>query len=188
MGLAAEISVRGTEVEIRGVAVMRIAAAVQFDSAVEFDGTTRFDAAVDINAAVDIDSTLDVLGLVTTRAGIDNIAGQIRNRNLGSAASPAFVLDDGALGTDAGFYVSSISMGFSVGATERVLINAGGVNLSQGLYMSGSSAFINLPQITTPSAPAAGTTVVYGVDNGGGKTQLRALFDTGAAQAIATEP
>ena len=49
------------------------------------------------------------------------------------------------------------------------------------------SNYIQLAQIANPSAPAAGFTRIYGADNGGGKTQLRALFDTGVALQIQLE-
>jgi hypothetical protein len=39
-----------------------------------------------------------------------------------------------------------------------------------------------------PAAPAANSVRIYAVDNGSGKTQLMALFATGAAQQIAIEP
>jgi hypothetical protein len=39
-----------------------------------------------------------------------------------------------------------------------------------------------------PAAPAANKVRIYAVDNGSGKTQLMALFATGAAQQIAIEP
>jgi hypothetical protein len=41
---------------------------------------------------------------------------------------------------------------------------------------------------TAPAAPAANGVRIYAVDNGSGKTQLMALFATGAAQQIAIEP
>lgn len=41
---------------------------------------------------------------------------------------------------------------------------------------------------TAPSAPAANNMVLYAVDNGSGKTQLMALFSSGAAQQVAIQP
>ncbi len=43
-------------------------------------------------------------------------------------------------------------------------------------------------EITAPSAPATNGWIVYGVDNGAGKTQLMCLFATGAAQQLAIQP
>lgn len=47
---------------------------------------------------------------------------------------------------------------------------------------------IGLTEMTAPSAPAANGVYIYAVDNGGGKTQLMALFSSGAAQQIAIQP
>lgn len=41
---------------------------------------------------------------------------------------------------------------------------------------------------TTPDAPAGDEVILFAKDNGAGKTQLCALFATGAAQVIATQP
>ena len=43
-------------------------------------------------------------------------------------------------------------------------------------------------EMTAPSAPAANGVRIYAQDNGAGKTQLMALFASGAAQQIAIEP
>lgn len=48
-------------------------------------------------------------------------------------------------------------------------------------------ATIELVEMTAPAAPAANGVRIYAVDNGG-KTQLVALFNSGAAQQIAIEP
>jgi hypothetical protein len=48
---------------------------------------------------------------------------------------------------------------------------------------------LELPEwAAAPAAPAANNVRIYAVDNGSGKTQLMALFATGAAQQIAIEP
>jgi hypothetical protein len=52
---------------------------------------------------------------------------------------------------------------------------------------SGGAAF-EMAEMTAPAAPAANGVRIYAVDNGSGKTQLMALFATGAAQQIAIEP
>ncbi len=41
---------------------------------------------------------------------------------------------------------------------------------------------------TAPAAGAANTVRIYAVDNGSGKTQLMALFSSGAAQQLAIQP
>jgi hypothetical protein len=63
---------------------------------------------------------------------------------------------------------------------------AAGVIVVRGASGAGGSlAFI---EQTAPAAPAANGVRIYAVDNGSGKTQLMALFATGAAQQIAIEP
>ena len=51
-----------------------------------------------------------------------------------------------------------------------------------------SRGFIEQPEITAPSAPGANSVRIYAQDNGAGKTQLMALFSSGAAQQIAIQP
>jgi hypothetical protein len=43
-------------------------------------------------------------------------------------------------------------------------------------------------EMTAPGAGAANTARLYAVDNGAGKTQLVVIFNTGAAQVLATQP
>src|ERR1044072_745919 len=43
-------------------------------------------------------------------------------------------------------------------------------------------------EMTAPAAGAADTVRIYAVDNGSGKTQLMALFSSGAAQQLAVQP
>lgn len=43
-------------------------------------------------------------------------------------------------------------------------------------------------EVSTPSAPAANGWTLFSKDSGGGKTQLCALFNSGAAQCFATQP
>ena len=58
--------------------------------------------------------------------------------------------------------------------------------------MCGSSASaggaLEFIEQTAPSAPSANRVRLYAQDNGAGKTQLMALFNTGAAQQVAIEP
>ena len=63
--------------------------------------------------------------------------------------------------------------------------NSGVLNLSDG---AGGGATFELEEQTAPSAPSANAVRIYAVDNGSGKTQLMALFASGAAQQIAIEP
>lgn len=47
---------------------------------------------------------------------------------------------------------------------------------------------IEFAEMTAPGGGAANTARLYAVDNGAGKTQLVVVFNTGAAQVLATEP
>lgn len=49
-------------------------------------------------------------------------------------------------------------------------------------------AFIEGTEMTAPAAPAANGWRLFAQDNGSGKTQLMAIFATGAAQQVAIEP
>lgn len=48
--------------------------------------------------------------------------------------------------------------------------------------------FSQWTEMTAPAAPAANSVRIYAVDNGAGKTQLMAVFGSGAAQQLAIEP
>ena len=62
--------------------------------------------------------------------------------------------------------------------------NAGG----EFTYEGTGSGFIGMKEQTAPAAGAANSVRIFAQDNGGGKTQLMAIFATGAAQQIAIEP
>lgn len=47
---------------------------------------------------------------------------------------------------------------------------------------------VSFTEMTAPAAPAANKVVLFCRDNGSGKTQLCALFPTGAIQQVAIEP
>lgn len=47
---------------------------------------------------------------------------------------------------------------------------------------------MRITEVTTPAAPPANGAIIYADDNGAGKTRLLCLFNTGAAQVIATQP
>lgn len=47
---------------------------------------------------------------------------------------------------------------------------------------------VQFTEMTAPAAPAANKVILFAQDNGAGKTQLMALFASGAAQQVAIEP
>lgn len=64
-------------------------------------------------------------------------------------------------------------------------IGAATANRPRNLFLRN---YAQLTEMTAPAAPAANDVRIYAVDNGSGKTQLMALFATGAAVQIAIEP
>ena len=92
-----------------------------------------------------------------------------------------------------GFDVStSARFGFTSGtitsSIDALLTReAAGVIAVRGSSGSVGGALSFLEQ-TAPAAPASNIVRIYAQDNGAGKTQLMALFATGAAQQIAIEP
>jgi hypothetical protein len=86
---------------------------------------------------------------------------------------------DGAM--TLGFNVDSQtnnSVNIGVSATPELVITAGATTLT---------GFLQGTEQVAPSAPAANGFRIYAVDNGG-KTELLALFNSGAAQRIAIQP
>lgn len=60
---------------------------------------------------------------------------------------------------------------------------------ARAIYLDvGSGSFLELTENATISAGATNTARLYAIDNGAGKTSLRVVFPTGAAQTISTEP
>lgn len=51
-----------------------------------------------------------------------------------------------------------------------------------------ATGYMQMTEMTAPSAPSTNNVRIYAEDNGSGKTRLMALFPTGAAQQIAIEP
>lgn len=67
-------------------------------------------------------------------------------------------------------------------AANGVIIQAGN-NL-----VFGGSGYIEMNEMAAPAAPAADKVRIYGVVDGGSKTDFAAIFQTGAAQVFAQEP
>jgi len=62
------------------------------------------------------------------------------------------------------------------------------LNFTTGANAAINPKFVEMLEITDPTAPSANNGRVYVRDNGAGKTQLVVRFPTGAIQVIATEP
>lgn len=88
-----------------------------------------------------------------------------------------------ASGTEVTWTNSSTS---AAGTQDTSLIRAG-AGLVQPSNGAGGAGLFNMVETTTPSAAAADQAKIYAKDNGG-KTQLCAIFSSGAEQCFATQP
>jgi hypothetical protein len=102
-----------------------------------------------------------------------------------AAASRALAGNGFAVGSAYSYLFSSTTaangtadLGFARAAANIVKVTNG----------STGGGAVEMQEMTAPAAPAADGVRIYAVDNGSGKTQLMALFATGAAQQIAIEP
>jgi hypothetical protein len=76
-------------------------------------------------------------------------------------------------------------------STGVVIDNTGDVGIgttSPSTRLDIDAGALELAEMTAPGAGAANTVRIYAVDNGAGKTQLMAIFNTGAAQQLAIQP
>jgi len=96
--------------------------------------------------------------------------------------------------TDASNYVRA-----SLGATSTTVTvtaetaGTGADNVPVVITPAGTSQVevgngVQFTEMTAPSAPGANKVILFAQDNGAGKTQLMALFPSGAAQQVAIEP
>ena len=86
-----------------------------------------------------------------------------------------------------GYYFANSAATITTKDTGVTRVAAGIVGIGTGTQGNGTGALF-FSERTAPSAPAANGVYIYAEDNGGGKTRLMALFNSGAAQVIATEP
>jgi len=111
---------------------------------------------------------------------------------LKNTASIQWVTASGATAADLVIQATAGNhMWFNVPASDGQLyqFNWGGQTLFQiTRELAGAGLIFALESTTDQSPPAANQAVVYTKDNGSGKTQLCARFNTGAAQCFATQP
>lgn len=72
-------------------------------------------------------------------------------------------------------------------STKDFKIVQGG-NVSNVRFRFLNAGALEIYEMTAPAAPAANGARIFAVDNGAGKTVLKVIFASGAAQVIATEP
>jgi len=106
------------------------------------------------------------------------------NRNYGGRVYSEFV------GGQGGFLrLRSVSDG--VESPEGIDIDQNGdVEINKALRLASGTTdnYIEMEEMTDPTAPPSDQARIYTKDNGAGKTQLAVRFPTGAVQIIATEP
>ena len=131
-------------------------------------------------------ATLAVTGAATSASLVTTgnvTAARHLASSLGTAGAPAFAA---TTALDGGLYWISTSL---------TAISAGGAAF---LYGSNAQTVINMPgyfasyvdivQVATPAAPGATVARLFAVDAGASKNRISAIFDSGAAQTMATEP
>lgn len=127
---------------------------------------------------------------------------ELRSQSLGTGVQREFAL---LRGTTTIFNTSASGINFPVNITaageiaiaatdpfrwsgrSRLTSPSDGVVLITANTAANGAAH-ELIEMTAPAAPAANSVRIFAQDNGAGKTQLMALFATGAAQQIAIEP
>lgn len=87
-----------------------------------------------------------------------------------------------------GANLNNIGIGSGHGTMNARFTSAGAALVTLADNAGTSGSVLEFLEQTAPSAGAANTARIYAVDNGSGKTQVCALFSSGAAQCFATQP
>jgi|SRR5262245_10941984 len=90
-----------------------------------------------------------------------------------------------------GCYLDILNASGKTGNSFTITTGTVDVDYKFTIDASGSfstAGYMEMIEITAPSAPASNFVRIYAQDNGAGKTQLMALFSSGAAQQIAIQP
>lgn len=132
--------------------------------------------------SIEATGTITATGAITSSGVVTGT--RLKASTAGAVATPALEIVSGA--NSFGWYEVGSALVAAVAGSARGQFSASGMASLNGPLIT--ATFVEYPQIAEPSAPSAGVTRVWGADNGGSKTQLRARFDSGASQAMATEP
>jgi hypothetical protein len=79
---------------------------------------------------------------------------------------------------------------YTEGNTDQLHLDSSGnigLSVTPSTRLDVGAGAIELEEMTAPGGGAANTLRLYAVDNGAGKTQLAVIFNTGAAQILATQ-
>lgn len=160
-----------------------------------------------LSSAMALQWNLAGVDLSISRAGAAIL--QLGSDVNGAAVSQTFQAANGITGTDktGGNFTFASGKGTGAGAVSSLIFQTPTVlttgttaqSLATRLTISSASLLATVPivqganyheltEMTAPSAGASDTVRIYAVDNGGGKTQLMALFASGAAQQLAIQP
>jgi len=179
-----------------------------FNTVLWNDATFGWSSASGVTTASTADTVLrrDAANILAQRNGVNAQAFRVYNTftdasnyeraDLGWSSNEFFV-GTGKAGTGSGralvlrtngssrFFLQATN-GHLLASTDNTYdIGASGANRPRNVFWAG---YQEMSEVTAPAAPAANGVRIYAVDNGSGKTQLMALFATGAAQQIAIEP
>lgn len=133
-----------------------------------------------------ISGTTGTFSGAVTAAGTGGTLAATLSMNANTTGQPAYFT---ASGTD-----TNVGIDFNTKGTGAIRLNVnGGVigNVSAtGLSVTGTLGVTNNIDLTEMTAPSgtANTARIFAVDNGSGKTVLKVIFGSGAAQQIAIEP
>jgi len=92
---------------------------------------------------------------------------------------------------DTDSYIESLGTGYwhvYGGGSLLLNINPLTVTLGNGVDLWVQDEYVQFTERSAPAAPSSNQAYLFSQDNGSGKTQLCALFATGAVQCFATEP
>ena len=142
------------------------------------------------NGSAGINTRLTLINGAATAAENGNAIDFATSTNANVSSIKSRISGFGNSANDKGFLAFSTFNGTSV--NEQVRINdLGSVGIgttSPSTRLDIDAGALELAEMTAPGAGAVNTVRIYAVDNGAGKTQLMAIFNTGAAQQLAIQP
>ena len=131
-----------------------------------------------------VSGTTDLLTL--SKGGAATFGGSVTAAAAGfTASSSQFVQVPSPNAYFTGSVAGDAWVGASTSSGKRVGIGDNNAGLA-GIIVAGT--YYEMTEATAPSAGPANSVRIYAQDNGAGKTQLMALFSSGAAQQIAIQP
>lgn len=138
-----------------------------------------------------VNNSIQVGTGTTTLAGMQIVAGLVsgfcgigaQNLTLSSSNYSLLIKNDGNMLLNA---VTGAALGVCNNGGQMALFNANGLTL--GIDGSNPGVYLEGFEQTAPSAPATNGYRIFAVDSGGGKTVLKVIFASGAAQTLATQP